>query len=83
MGHVAENRWRQEQTLRAQHDAVGRPIDAAMSRTEIDHFVALFERLTRRMMGEMPARADALIEWRAGFDYVLQRLGRDGRAPQK
>ncbi|WP_157216857.1 kinase [Flavisphingomonas formosensis] len=55
-------RWRleQEETNRLRHDARhgGRPMDAAA----IERFIRHYERLTRHIDAEMPARADLVIQ---------------------
>lgn len=49
-------RWQQEQTLQARA-----PARTGMSRAEVDRFVALFERTSRRMLDTVPALADRVL----------------------
>lgn len=55
--------WRrqQEHHLLASLRAAGRPLSAAMSDTQISRFIQYYERLTRHILHEMPARADITI----------------------
>ena len=55
--------WRQEQErkLRARQAAAGAGGDRTMSDEEIVRFVQHYERLTRHILAELPARADTLI----------------------
>jgi D-glycerate 3-kinase len=55
--------WRQlqEQKLRARLQAEGLPLARAMSDAQVARFIAHYERLTRHILAEMPARADVVI----------------------
>lgn len=54
---VADWRWQQEAAL-----ARARPGAAAvMSRGEVDRFVAHYERITRRLLADLPGRADVTL----------------------
>jgi D-glycerate 3-kinase len=55
--------WRleQERKLRARRVTAGADTAAIMDDAQLARFVQLFERLTRHIMAEMPARADELI----------------------
>ncbi|MAY80047.1 MAG: phosphoribulokinase [Deltaproteobacteria bacterium] len=80
MDTVRQGRWLQEQRL---WDACG--IDPSsvvhppglMSRTEVDQYVALFERYTEHMLATLPSQADTLIARRDGFSYDLHRIPPD------
>ena len=56
-------RWRREQEhkLRARLAAAGHGAQATLGDDEIAVFTAHYERLTRHILAEMPARADAVI----------------------
>jgi D-glycerate 3-kinase len=56
--------WRaeQERKLRGRAQHAGGDISRVMSETELRRFIAHYERLTRHVMSEMPARADVVIE---------------------
>jgi D-glycerate 3-kinase len=56
-------RWREEQeaALQARADA-----PAAMDSAAVARFVLHYERITRHMLAEMPARADLLVKLDAG-----------------
>lgn len=62
--------WRrqQEERLRAELARVGR--SGGQSPADIDRFVMHYERITRHVLKEMPARADALIGLDAGRRIV-------------
>ena len=56
--------WRaeQEHELRRALEAEGRPTAGLMSDADLRHFIAHYERLTKHIMAEMPARADVVVE---------------------
>ena len=54
---VRRNRALQEEKLRAANPQAGETMDDAA----LEHFCAHYERLTRHMLAEMPARADVVI----------------------
>ena len=77
MHAVREGRWLQEQRLWEARGAV--VADTAyspglMTRSEVDDYVALFERYTRHMLATLPERADVLIARGEGFSYAMERL---------
>lgn len=55
--------WRtvQEHKLRDRLVAEGQPLGRVMSDTQLTRFIAHYERLTRHILQEMPARADTVI----------------------
>ena len=55
--------WRvlQEHKLRDRLVAEGRPLGRVMSDEQVARFIAHYERLTRHILAEMPARADVVI----------------------
>jgi D-glycerate 3-kinase len=55
--------WRQEQEakLRDRLAAEGRGVDRALSEAQVAEFVQHYERLTRHITRELPARADLVI----------------------
>lgn len=55
--------WRleQEHKLRARLRAAGEALTATMDDAQLLRFIQLFERLTRHILAEMPARADVVI----------------------
>jgi D-glycerate 3-kinase len=60
---VVENRLKQEKRLRERGGG-----NAIMADEQVRDFVALFERLTRWMWREFPARADVVVELAAGHE---------------
>ena len=54
--------WRAEQEAKLRLQAAGRPDARVMTDGEIVRFVQHYERLTRRMLDEMPARADLVVD---------------------
>ena len=56
-------RWRgqQEERLRQRLIAQGRDPDLAMDETQLDRFVAHYERLTRWIAEDLPAAADVVL----------------------
>ena len=62
-GFEAVLEWRigQERKLRERLAAAGQQGTRAMSDDEVARFIANYERLTRHILAEMPARADVLI----------------------
>ena len=62
-------RWRGEQEAKARAARTGPRV---MSEAEVARFIQHYERLTRAILAEMPARADALVE--LGEDRELKRL---------
>ena len=54
-------RFEQEHKLRARLRASGADLSATMDDTRLARFIQLFERLTRHILVEMPARADELV----------------------
>ena len=69
-------RWRSEQehALRARLAAEGRDDEHTMNDAMIERFVLHYERLTRHMLQEMPARADLTIQLNAERRVVGQCL---------
>jgi D-glycerate 3-kinase len=57
---VVDWRLQAERKLRAASDSAGAP--QAMSDAEVRRFVQHFERLTRHLLAEGPARADVVID---------------------
>jgi D-glycerate 3-kinase len=55
--------WRQlqEHKLRERLQASGQPLARVMSDAQVARFIAHYERLTRHILAEMPARADVVI----------------------
>ena len=70
--------WRQEQerSLRARLRAEGRSEEQTMDDAEIDRFVQHYERLTRHILSEMPARADCVIYLDGGRGVVGTQVRR-------
>jgi D-glycerate 3-kinase len=64
--------WRAEQEakLAAQLDAAPQAGRSAMSPDEVRRFVMHYERLTRRILAEMPARADIVVALGAGREVL-------------
>ena len=62
-GFEAVLEWRigQERKLRERLAAAGQQGTRAMSDAEVERFIANYERLTRHILAEMPARADVVI----------------------
>ncbi|KQN89749.1 kinase [Sphingomonas sp. Leaf67] len=58
---VTDWRAEQEDTLRRRLITQSRPTDGLMDRAAIGRFVAHYERLTRWILHEMPARADLIL----------------------
>lgn len=56
--------WRQEQEakLRARLTREGGDLKRAMTDAQVADFIAHYERLTRHILGEMPGRADVVVE---------------------
>ncbi|MCC7464188.1 MAG: kinase [Gammaproteobacteria bacterium] len=54
-------RFEQERKLRGRLQAAGADASATMDEVQLARFVQLFERLTRHMLAEMPARADEVL----------------------
>lgn len=77
METVVEGRWLQEQRLWREHEAeisdVARP-PGLMTRSEVEDYVALFERYTRHMLETLPDLADVLLSRGEGFTYELARI---------
>lgn len=77
--------WREEQErglaekLARTPGAAGR----AMSRAEIDRFVQHYERLTRHILAEMPARADLVIRLDEQRRVIAQATRSRGSLPSK
>jgi D-glycerate 3-kinase len=59
---VAEWRLEQEETLRRALASEGRDVSGLMDRKAIKRFVMFYERITRHILDEMPARAELVIE---------------------
>ena len=77
MQTVVEGRWLQEQRLWSTYeaensDAVRPP--GLMTRSEVEDYVALFERYTRHMLETLPGQADVLLSRGEGFTYTLDRI---------
>ena len=55
--------WRieQEHALRRRLDREGRPTALTMSDEAVARFIAHYERVTRHILSEMPARADVVV----------------------
>lgn len=58
---VAEWRLEQEETLRRALASEGRDVSGLMDGNAIDRFVMYYERITRHILDEMPARAELVI----------------------
>lgn len=58
---VAEWRLEQEETLRRALASEGRDVSGLMDRKAIERFVMYYERITRHILDEMPARAELVI----------------------
>ncbi|MDO3387039.1 phosphoribulokinase [Gilvimarinus sp. SDUM040013] len=69
---VLEWRQLQEEKLRASLSAEDLANSKVMSADEIGRFIAHYERLTRWMLGEMPARADVLLT--LGKDHQIATI---------
>jgi D-glycerate 3-kinase len=66
-------RWRREQEAKLRgRNREHRPDLRVMTDEEVDRFVQHYERLTRHIIREMPARADAVVE--LGPERELRRL---------
>ena len=81
MQTVVEGRWLQEQRLWSTYeaensDAVRPP--GLMTRSEVEDYVALFERYTRHMLETLPGQADVLLSRGEGFTYTLDRIPGEG-----
>jgi D-glycerate 3-kinase len=68
---VAKWRWEQEQKLRRHVEREKGDVARLMTEREVHDFVALYERLTRHMLAEMPQRANCLVRFDAGR-HVLE-----------
>jgi D-glycerate 3-kinase len=70
-GFEAVLAWRQEQEakLRARLAAEGRDPGHAMDDTAVARFIAHYERLTRWILAEMPARADLVLPMDEGRNF--------------
>ena len=68
--------WRREQErkLAERHLAAGLPMQAIMDDGALRRFIEHYERLTRHILAEMPARADGLMKMDAGRNIVSLRL---------
>ena len=66
----AVRRWRLQQERE-------RPEAQRMTATEVAHFVAHYERITRRMLAELPGTADVTVELGEDHGIVAIRIGRD------
>ncbi len=68
--------WRleQEQKLRETVEKQGRHAAHVMSDTEVLHFISHYERLTRHILNEMPARADVLVALDTSRQPTVLRL---------
>jgi D-glycerate 3-kinase len=77
METVRKGRWKQEQRAWANlsDSDVTRP--GLMTESEVHHYVALFERLTRSMLREMPTYADAIIEQDDNYGQQLVKIPSD------
>ena len=77
MQTVVEGRWLQEQRLWSAHEVensgAARP-PGLMTRSEVEDYVALFERYTRHMLDILPMQADVLLSREEGFTYTLERI---------
>lgn len=67
------HRWRaeQEEGLRRQLRAAGKPTDGTMSDAQVATFIQHYERLTRHILAEMPGRADLTLR----LDAERQPMG--------
>ena len=72
---VIDSRWNAEQELMQKMAAEGASSNnkCLKSRQEVAHFVALYERHTKRIWKEMPGRADVLIA-RDGFNQTVEKI---------
>lgn len=68
-------RWRaqQEEGLRRQLRAEGKPVDGTMSEVQIAAFIQHYERLTRHILADMPGRADLTLWLDEGRRVVAVR----------
>lgn len=72
-GFEVVTRWRREQEAKLRgRKSEDRPDLRVMTDDEVDRFVQHYERLTRHIIREMPARADAVVE--LGPERELRRL---------
>jgi D-glycerate 3-kinase len=67
--------WRVEQERKLRARIAGIEGRRAMSDAEVARFVAHYERLTRHILAEMPARADILVRLDAEREAELVRPG--------
>lgn len=58
---VADWRLEQEETLRRALTSEGRDVSGLMDRRAVERFVMFYERITRHILEEMPARADLVV----------------------
>lgn len=69
-------RWRREQEHALQREVTARPGHRdvrVMTDDEVDRFVAHYERLTRHILSEMPARADLVLRLDANRRIIADR----------
>ena len=75
MDSVVDSRWKQECELIDRLKCSGLDTSSCFqSRSQVEDFVALYERHTRRMWAEMPSRADVLIERDDSFRQTIVRI---------
>ena len=75
MDTVRNSRWLQEKKLWDAHEKSGnkKALVGLMTRSEVNDYVALFERYTAHMFTRMEAHADILIERDENFRYSLNQ----------
>ena len=75
MDTVRNSRWLQEKKLWDAHEKSGnkKALVGLMTRSEVNDYVALFERYTEHMFTRMEAHADILIERDENFRYSLNQ----------
>ena len=77
METVRKGRWKQEQRAWARLSESDTVHPGLMTESEVHHYVALFERLTRSMLSEMPTYADAVIEQDDNYGQQLVKIPTD------
>ncbi|WP_240345111.1 hypothetical protein [Novosphingobium sp. THN1] len=73
---VAEWRLEQEETLRRALTSEGRDVSGLMDRRAVERFVMFYERITRHILEEMPARADLVVALDAQRQPISVKVNR-------
>ena len=73
---VAEWRLEQEETLRRALTSEGRDVSGLMGRKAVERFVMFYERITRHILEEMPARADLVVALDAQRQPISVKVNR-------